>query len=761
MGDTQLKLKINLIGQQSVVRKCLFNSIPEYDYLKRVIRNLFEIDSNVDIDIFDVKLSVVDKIGYPTFKTIDESIWNLIKNDLVNQKSEMKCNLIIQYLHYTTIPQQQVQQQPQPQQPQQPQPPPAQPQQQPPQPQQPLDRRNSKKLKKNQKNRESNRFSFLNVLTAAKEAPRSASIDNLKQYDINHNPVEQIRQSESLIPPSQQFLRPPSPSLPPQPQQIPSHQSLPQLNSQYSNSYLGPDVSQQPLTPAPPLPSKSPSAPWYTNLDARLETKNELKSLMEGFLSKLTGTMNSFDQDAHLDGLATLAKSQTALAVHEAVCDGCANRIQGVRIKCTTCRDYDLCVGCFSVGTHEHDTFHRIRDPSQPLPAVPKATDTTKTPVLSSIPSLHSSNTKQNVQHSASCDMCKSNIVGTRHKCTICPDYDVCDNCFDRTRLEHPLHEFADLTDPKLIRVPEELQTVHPGVVCDGCQNDVVGYRFKCSHAECFDLDLCGNCESHPIAKHDKSHIMLKIRHPVMQPEALNQAFAGGINQESLPYVDQPHHTNVERQKSATNLTTISERSFETSKLDMHGTPEFNVPPLHEAINQNDVTSYIKANHDNPKSRIIENFNGGEEKEKDSILKMAGGTQFSHIFEFNGSSKISASNLSRLTPQAIFGNSLTISQPNHHLIRVDGFRAPEERGIHSETWSYIDNMIEKTFKLVLFVEDLINASGDTLPSSALMIPAKAQSSQGASEFKDYETEFGTESANAADDYDFELAKRNA
>ncbi|EIM23703.1 hypothetical protein WALSEDRAFT_31185 [Wallemia mellicola CBS 633.66] len=653
----------------------------------------------------------------------------------------MKCNVIVQRTQVASLP------------PPPAQPVPAQPEEQ---PNQPLQRKGSNKLKKNPKNRESNRFSFLNVLTAAKEPPRSNSYDNLKYYDTNSNQKDPIKQPDGLLPPSEQFLRPPSPQQHPQ---HPQHRSLPQLHSQPSNGYLGPDVTQQPLTPAPTIPSKAPSTPWYTNLETRLETKNELKTLMEGFLNKLSVTMNSFEQDAHLESLANLTKSQTSLAMHEAVCDGCNNRIQGVRMKCTTCRDYDLCVGCFSVGTHDHETFHRICDPSKPLPSVPKSIDT-NTPLLSTNTSVRSSHSKPNAHHSANCDMCKSGIIGTRHKCTICPDYDVCDNCFGRTHEEHPLHEFADLTDPKLIRVPEELQVVHPGVICDGCQNNVVGYRFKCSHPECFDLDLCGNCESSPVAKHDKSHIMLKIRQPILEAQALNQAFAGGFNQDSVPYLEQAQQMKVNRQKSATNLTTISERSVETAKYDVHGTPEFDVPPLHEVINQNDVASYIKANQNNPKSKMVEDFNGGEEREKDTVLKMAGGTQFSHIFEFNSSSKISASNLSRLSPQATFGNSLTISQPNSHLIRVDGFRAPEESGIHSETWSYIDNTIEKTFKLVLFVEDLTNASGDTLPSSALMIPAKAQSSQGASDFREFETDFGTESA-AADDYDFELAKRNA
>lgn len=255
-----------------------------------------------------------------------------------------------------------------------------------------------------------------------------------------------------------------------------------------------------------------------------------------------------------------------------------------------------------------------------------------------------------------------------------------------------------------MLKIPEELSVQHPGVICDGCQNQVVGYRFKCSHSDCFDVDLCGNCESSPIPKHDKSHIMLKIRQPIVEAQALNQAFAGGYNQESIPYLEQAQLRHLEHgNKSATNLTTISERSIETTKLsnDIHGTPEFDVPPLHESVNVNmEIANYHKQNNINQRSKFVEDLNSNEDKEKDTVLRMAPGTQFSHIFEFNQSSVINSSNLSRLSPKSNLGNSLTISQPNHHLIRVDGFRAPEMPGIHTETWSYFDNNIEKTFKLM-------------------------------------------------------------
>ena len=318
-----------------------------------------------------------------------------------------------------------------------------------------MQRRNSKRLKKkNQSQRDSNRFSFLNVLTAAKEPPRnferpvSQPLPPPSQYlspsqtsSQNHllQPPPQPQQQPQQQPQSQpqQSLQPKSLNnsrsshlLPPQsqPQQHPSPQS--QVDSNYllhpndnnsinNEKYLGPDVTQQPLTPGPQLNRKTSQLPWYLQVETKMQTKKELKEMMDTFLNKFQDTMNSFDQDSHLSALANVAKSQSNTLLHEAVCDGCDNRIKGVRLKCTTCKDYDLCIGCYSLGEHEHDVFHRISDPSKPLPAVPKGTDTSGTPLLGS----KTPNYSKNVHHSADCDYCKSNIVGVRHKCTICPDF--------------------------------------------------------------------------------------------------------------------------------------------------------------------------------------------------------------------------------------------------------------------------------------------------------------------------------------------------
>jgi len=50
---------------------------------------------------------------------------------------------------------------------------------------------------------------------------------------------------------------------------------------------------------------------------------------------------------------------------------------------------------------------------------------------------------------------------------------------------------------------------LHPGVMCDGCQGKVVGFRYKC--LVCEDFDLCTNCEyvgCHP------QHNMIRINNP-------------------------------------------------------------------------------------------------------------------------------------------------------------------------------------------------------------------------------------------------------
>ena len=49
----------------------------------------------------------------------------------------------------------------------------------------------------------------------------------------------------------------------------------------------------------------------------------------------------------------------------------------------------------------------------------------------------------------------------------------------------------------------------HLGVTCDGCDQPVVGFRYKC--VQCPDYDLCGRCEAKKI---HPGHNMMRISAP-------------------------------------------------------------------------------------------------------------------------------------------------------------------------------------------------------------------------------------------------------
>lgn len=51
----------------------------------------------------------------------------------------------------------------------------------------------------------------------------------------------------------------------------------------------------------------------------------------------------------------------------------------------------------------------------------------------------------------------------------------------------------------------------HQGILCDNCNNPIVGVRYKCG--SCSDYDLCEFCESQE-GIHQEDHLFVKIRRP-------------------------------------------------------------------------------------------------------------------------------------------------------------------------------------------------------------------------------------------------------
>ncbi|GAO49855.1 hypothetical protein SAICODRAFT_5574 [Saitoella complicata NRRL Y-17804] len=230
---------------------------------------------------------------------------------------------------------------------------------------------------------------------------------------------------------------------------------------------------------------------------------------------------------------------------HNAVCDGCDQAIAGVRHKCFTCPDYDLCSACQVKGVHSE---HILAPLSTPGPTRTK---------LSHPTAVH----RRVYCDGRRCPTKQSYITGIRYKCAICADTDFCASCeahpdFLKSKCAgHPLVKFrapvdgCDVTayqdgvriagkpeptenpkweqrlnkaaasaekatqkfESRKVAVPTDMKVFrHHGIICDGCDRDVVGDRWIC--ATCPDFDLCSHCFNSKT--HDRKHAFVLLKKP-------------------------------------------------------------------------------------------------------------------------------------------------------------------------------------------------------------------------------------------------------
>ncbi|KAF9391410.1 hypothetical protein CPB97_006697 [Podila verticillata] len=208
------------------------------------------------------------------------------------------------------------------------------------------------------------------------------------------------------------------------------------------------------------------------------------------------------------------AKKKSDVVHKNVYCDKCMNAVRGIRYKCNECNNFDFCQGCYDLKEHNSDhTFQVIERCLNEGGAAPRPRCSGSSSSSSSSPSPSHGygrcrRPRQTV-HLASCDLCQQVIDGVRHHCLQCPDFDLCDSCMPLAWSKHVGHDFFPIAYPGQIEVKVDA-TPHFNVICDGCDNDIFGVRYKC--ANCPDFDLCGNCEASPTPRHDPTHVFLKIR---------------------------------------------------------------------------------------------------------------------------------------------------------------------------------------------------------------------------------------------------------
>lgn len=204
---------------------------------------------------------------------------------------------------------------------------------------------------------------------------------------------------------------------------------------------------------------------------------------------------------AFTDDTKTLAETPTPTRT----CNNCVAVLpEREFVTCTTCADFDLCLKCHINNKHGHHPAHGLKP----------ATEDTVLP-LNSAAMLAPG---RNVRHSAICDGCDKKILGVRHKCLNCPDWDFCGDCIKDAQNTHPRHRFAAIYEP--IPEPYGMSVRHFGIYCDGplCadnanQSYITGIRYKC--AVCHDTDFCGSCEANPNNSHNRTHPLIKFKTPV------------------------------------------------------------------------------------------------------------------------------------------------------------------------------------------------------------------------------------------------------
>ena len=292
-------------------------------------------------------------------------------------------------------------------------------------------------------------------------------------------------------------------------------------------------------------------------------TEKEIKSLDQK-LNELDKAANSLKEKLSIPvekkpKLKAKAKDKTEpLEIHyEFICDGCNMApIKGTRYHCKQCLDYDLCEKCYASEkktSHAH-SFQAIKKAIVPQMKLKFPLEDESETNWGDFMRLNFNffknifnNNPIEMHYGYICDGCNmAPIKGIRYHCELCPDFDLCQKCYEEKKASHG-HCFKSISikeklgnlginfekNIKLKSKPKGQNAIHFGYICDGCDMaPIKGTRYHCE--ECPDYDLCEKCYASE-KKTNHGHTFQAIKKEII-PE---------IKLKSHTKVDKHTHMNV------------------------------------------------------------------------------------------------------------------------------------------------------------------------------------------------------------------------
>lgn len=282
-------------------------------------------------------------------------------------------------------------------------------------------------------------------------------------------------------------------------------------------------------------------------------------------------------------------------------CDKCKGCIYGMRYKCLSCADYDLCSNCIDNRATAHSAAHsfvRIKSSSTDiLCGNGTAHQTSSKPPQAASGLAYKENEQSNI-HAAFCDKCDKRIVGVRYRCDDCVDFDLCSECFPHRETTHPDHTFIAIKDVKDYhrKVKPAGRPVHDHVYCDGplCKDKVViikGVRYKC--AICHDTDFCAACESSPLLDHDPTHPLIKLKVAKPRLHLSTEYFL----EDTLPVNKQPQEQSTVDKQPEKVLEKEKEKEKEAEEDDSRNSiPDFDATLVDFSCHANGCLTWVYKN---------------------------------------------------------------------------------------------------------------------------------------------------------------------